>query len=312
MRAVGLMSHGGPEVLEVVDLPEAHAGPGQVRLRVHAAAVNPTDTMARNGSRAAQQKVDPPPYVPGMDAAGIVDEVGAGVATGVKVGDPVMAMVVPKGSHGAYREQIVLEARAVVPAPAGTTHVEACTLPMNGLTARQSLDLLALSPGQTLAVTGAAGAYGGYVIQLAKAEGLTVIADASEADRSLVAGLGADIVVRRGNDVASRIREHFPDGVDGLADGAVLNERAIAAVRDGGAFTAVRGFVGESQRGIRFTQTWVRKYDGEYEKLDRLRQQAEAGILTLRVADTCPPERAAEAHRRLEAGGTRGRLVIVF
>ena len=312
MRAVGLMSHGGPEVLEVVDLPEAHAGPGQVRLRVHAAAVNPTDTMARNGSRAAQQKVDPPPYVPGMDAAGIVDEVGAGVATGVKVGDPVMAMVVPKGSHGAYREQIVLEARAVVPAPAGTTHVEACTLPMNGLTARQSLDLLALSPGQTLAVTGAAGAYGGYVIQLAKAEGLTVIADASEADRSLVAGLGADIVVPRGNDVASRIREHFPDGVDGLADGAVLNERAIAAVRDGGAFTAVRGFVGEPQRGIRFTQTWVRKYDGEYEKLDRLRQQAEAGILTIRVADTYPPERAAEAHRRLEAGGTRGRLVIVF
>jgi NADPH:quinone reductase-like Zn-dependent oxidoreductase len=312
MRAVGLMSHGGPEVLEVVDLPEAHAGPGQIRLRVHAAAVNPTDTMARNGSRAAQQKVDPPPYVPGMDAAGVVDEVGAGVATGVKMGDPVMAMVVPKGSHGAYREQIVLEARAVVPAPAGTTHVEACTLPMNGLTARQSLDLLALSPGQTLAVTGAAGAYGGYVIQLAKAEGLTVIADASEADRSLVAGLGADIVVRRGNDVASRIREHFPEGVDGLADGAVLNERAIAAVRDGGAFTAVRGFVGEPQRGIRFTQTWVRKYDGEYEKLDRLRQQAEAGILTLRVADTCPPERAAEAHRRLEAGGTRGRLVIVF
>jgi NADPH:quinone reductase-like Zn-dependent oxidoreductase len=298
--------------LEVVDLPEAHAGPGQVRLRVHAAAVNPTDTMARNGSRAEQQKVDPPPYVPGMDAAGIVDEVGAGVVTGVKVGDPVMAMVVPKGSHGAYREQIVLEARAVVPAPAGTTHVEACTLPMNGLTARQSLDLLALSPGQALAVTGAAGAYGGYVIQLAKAEGLTVIADASEADRSLVAGLGADIVVPRGNDVASRIREHFPDGVDGLADGAVLNERAIAAVRDGGAFTAVRGFVGEPQRGIRFTQTWVRKYDGEYEKLDRLRQQAEAGILTIRVADTYPPERAAEAHRRLEAGGTRGRLVIVF
>src|SRR6266436_3892834 len=147
----------------------------------------------------------PPPYVPGMDAAGIVDEVGEGVATGVKVGDAVMAMVVPKGSHGAYRSQIVLAARAVVPAPAGSTHVEACTLPMNGLTARQSLDLLGLSAGQTLAVTGAAGAYGGYVVQLAKAEGLTVIADASEADHALVASLGADIVVRRGNDVATRI-----------------------------------------------------------------------------------------------------------
>lgn len=312
MRAVGLMRHGGPEVLEVVDLPEVHAGPGQVNVRVHAAAVNPTDIMARNGSRAEQQKVDPPPYVPGMDVAGVVVEVGAGVTTGVKVDDSVMAMVVPKGSHGAYREQIVLEARAVVPAPAGTTHVEASTLPMNGLTARQSLDLLALSPGQTLAVTGAAGAYGGYVMQLAKTEGLTVIADASEADHSLVASLGADIVVRRGNDVADRIREHFPDGVDGLADGALLNEHAIPAVRDGGGFTSVRGFVGIAQRGIRFTQTYVRKYDGEYEKLDRLRQQAESGMLTLRVADTYPPERAAEAHRRLEAGGTRGRLVIVF
>src|SRR5262245_42176487 len=138
MRAVGVMVHGGPEALEVVDLPDVHAGPGQVRVRIHAATVNPTDTLARNGRRAEQQKADPPPYVPGMDAAGIVDEVGDGVSTGVQIGDAVMAMVVPKGSHGAYREQIVLDARAVVPAPAGTTHVEACTLPMNGLTARQS------------------------------------------------------------------------------------------------------------------------------------------------------------------------------
>ena len=311
MRAVGLMRHGGPEVLEVVDLPEVHAGPGQVRLRVQAAAVNPTDTMARNGSRAEQQKVDPPPYVPGMDAAGIVDEVGEGVTT-VKVGDLVMAMVVPKGSHGAYREQIVLNARSVVHVPAGTTAVEACTLPMNGLTARQSLDRLGLKPGQTLAVTGAPGAYGGYVVQLAKTEGLTVIVDAAEKDRDLVKSLGADIVVPRGGDFAAQIRKHFPDGVDGLADGALLNEAAIPAVRDGGAFTAIRGFEGVPQRGIRFTQTWVRQYDGEYEKLDRLRAQAEAGVLTLRVADTYPPERAAEAHRRLEAGGTRGRLVIVF
>ena len=312
MRAVGVFVHGGPEALEVVDLPGVHAGPGQVRLRVHAAAVNPTDTMARNGSRAEQQKADPSPYVPGMDAAGIVDEVGAGVTTGIQIGDAVMAMVVPQASHGAYREQIVLEARAVVPAPAGTTHVQACTLPMNGLTARLSLDLLGLSSGQSLAVTGAAGAYGGYVIQLAKAEGLTVIADASEADHELVAALGADIVVRRGDDVAARIREHFPDGVDGLADGAVQNERVIAAVRDGGAFTAVRGYAGEPQRGINFTATWVRTYDGEFEKLDRLRQLVEAGAVTLRVAETYPPERAGEAHRRLEAGGTRGRLVITF
>ena len=88
MRAVGIMVHGGPEALEVVELPEVHAGPGHVRVRIHAAAVNPTETIARNGSRAEQQKVDPPPYVPGMDAAGIVDAVGPGVTTGVKVGTP--------------------------------------------------------------------------------------------------------------------------------------------------------------------------------------------------------------------------------
>ena len=312
MRAVGLYVHGGPEVLEVVDLPEVHAGSGQVRIRVHAVAVNPTDTMARNGSRAEQQKIDPPPYVPGMDVAGVVDEVDDDISTNVAVGDAVMAMVVPNASHGAYREQIVLNARSVVPAPAGTSHVEACTLPMNGLTARQSLDLLGLSSGQTLAVTGAAGAYGGYVIQLAKTEGLTVIADASEADRELVTDLGADIVVRRGDDVATRFREHFSDGVDGLADGAVQNELVIPAVCDGGAFTSVRGFIGEPLRDISFTATMVRTYDGEFEKLDRLRQLVESGSITLRVADTYTPERAGEAHRRLEAGGTRGRLVIEF
>ncbi len=312
MRAVGLFTHGGPEVLQVVDLPEVHAGPGQVRLRVHAATVNPTDILARNGTRAEQQKADPPPYVPGMEAAGIIDEVGSGVPDRLRVGDAVMAIVVPKGSHGAYREQIALDTRSVVRAPAGATHAEACTLPMNGLTARLSLDLLKLSPGQVIAVTGAAGAYGGYVVQLAKAEGLTVIADASEEDEKLVASFGADIVVRRGDDVASRIRSHFPEGVDGLADGAVLNERVIPAVRDGGAFTSVRGFPGVPQRDIRFSTTFVRNYAQEFEKLDQLRQLVEDGRMTLRVAEVYPPERAADAHRRLEAGGTRGRLVIRF
>ena len=119
MRAVGLFTHGGPEVLQVVDRREVHAGTGQVRIRVHAATANPTDVGARNGTRAEQQKADPPPYVPGMEAAGIVDEIGSGVSDKLNVGDAVMAIVVPKGSHGAYREQIVLDVRSVVRAPAG-------------------------------------------------------------------------------------------------------------------------------------------------------------------------------------------------
>ena len=95
MRAVGLFEHGGPEVLQVVELPSVDAGSGQVRIRNYAAAVNPTDIVGRNGMRADIQKKDPPPYVPGMDAAGIVDQIGEGVDTGVAVGDRVMAMVVP-------------------------------------------------------------------------------------------------------------------------------------------------------------------------------------------------------------------------
>jgi NADPH:quinone reductase-like Zn-dependent oxidoreductase len=247
-----------------------------------------------------------------MDAAGVVDEIGPDTATNLKVGDRVMAMVIPLGNHGAYRESLVLAADAVARAPAGASHAEASTLPMNGLTARLSLDQLALKPGQTLAVTGAPGCYGGYVVQLAKAAGLRVIADASAADAQLVRDLGADSVVPRGDDIAAQIRAVAPDGVDGLADGAVQNELAVGAVRDGGAFVTVRGWAGNGERGITFHRTMVRTYDHRTDLLEQLRAQAEAEVVTLRVAATYPMDQAAEAHRRLEAGGTRGRCVILF
>ena len=312
MRAIGHGKYGGPEVLEMIEVPEVNAGKGEVRIRIHAAAVNPTDIMSRNGSHSERQKVDPFPYVPGMDIAGIVDQIGHGVDTGVSVGDRVIAMVVPKGIHGAYREQIVLKANAVVPAPRNTSHVEACTLPMNSLTARLSLDLMGLQAGSVLAVTGSAGAYGGYIIELAKNDGLTIIADAADKDYDLVKSLGADYIVPRGPNVAAAIRKEFPKGVDGVADGAVQNEIVIAAVRNGGAFTAVRGFKGEPERSINFSQTFVRNYDGEFEKLNQLRKLVDEQKLTLRMASSYKPENVSAAHERLEAGGTRGRLVIEF
>jgi NADPH:quinone reductase-like Zn-dependent oxidoreductase len=183
---------------------------------------------------------------------------------------------------------------------------------MNGLTARHSLDQLGLQPGQTLGVTGAAGCYGGYVVQLAKADGLRVIADASSADEQLVRSFGADVVVPRGDDIAAQIRRVCPGGVDGLADGAVQNELAVGAVRDGGGFTTVRSFAGTGERGIVFTRTSVRTYYRRTDLLDELRRQTEDGVISLRVAATFPAEAAADAHRRLEAGGTRGRCVILF
>jgi NADPH:quinone reductase len=311
MRAAGVLEFGGPEALSIVDVPDEPLSPGQVRIRVQAATVNPTDTHARAGAYADRDPVKQPPWVPGMDVAGVVAEVGEGVEH-VAVGDAVMGIVVPTGAHGGYREDLVLPADSVVAAPKGVDAAAASTLPMNGLTARFALDLMGLAPGQVLAVTGAAGAFGGYVVQLAKADGLTVVADAAEADEELVRGLGADVIVRRGDDVAQRIREQFPDGVDGLADGSVQDALVLPAVREGGAVATVRGYRGDGQRGLRVFPTLVRRVAEDRAALDRLRQQAEDGVLSLRVARTFPAERAAEAHRLLEAGGVRGRLVLTF
>ncbi len=312
MRAVAVTEFGGPDALHVVDLPEEHAGPGEVRVRVTAFAVSPTDTNLRSGFYVERDPVGAPPYVPGMDAAGVLVEVGEGVETDLAVGDHVMAVVVPGGAHGAYREDLVLPARSVVRVPAGVDDVAASTLPMNGLTARLVLDELALRPGQVLAVTGAAGAFGGYVVQLAKADGLTVVADAGPGDEDLVRSLGADVVVPRGDEVAAAVRAAFPAGVDGLADGSVQDGAVLAAVKDGGVVGTVRGYTGDGRRGLRVVPVMVRDYAEEREKLDALRVAVEEGVLTLRVAGTVPAEQAAEAHRRLEAGGVRGRLVVTF
>lgn len=313
MKAVGVVEFGGPDALQLVDLPDPEIKAGHVRIRVHAAAVSPTDTFVRNGARAeAQQAAGPPPYVPGMDAAGVLAEVGPDVETDLQVGDHVMAIVVPKGSRGAYAEQVVVPAESVVKVPKGASDFEACTLPMNGLTAQLALDVLALPAGSVIAVTGAAGAFGGYVVQLAKAAGLTVVADASQADEQLVRNLGADFVARRGDGFAEEVRTVFPGGVDGGADGALLGRDLAEAVRDEATIVTVRGYKEPADRGVRFHPILVSEYSRSRDKLDGLRRLADEGRLTLRVADVLPKERAAEAHRRLEAGGVRGRLVIAF
>lgn len=312
MRAIAVTEFGGPEALRVLELPDPHAGPGEVRIRVRAATVNPTDTGLRAGMRARRggEEPPPPPYVPGMEAAGVLDEIGEGTQTDLSIGDHVMAIVLPRGTNGGYAGEIVVPAESVTRVPAGTSDAEAATLPMNGLTARLALDELGLSPGQVLGVTGAAGAVGGYVIQLAKLEGLRVIADASPSDEALVRGLGADVVVRRGDDLAAEMRAEAPEGVDGLVDAALLNAKIVPALRDGGRIASVRPFAGSTERGVESILVLVTTYARRRDKLDELRALVERGALTLRVAETFPAERATAAHRRFEAGGVRGRLVL--
>ena len=315
MRVIGVEEYGGPEVLGVHEVPEPHAGPGEVRIAVRAAAVNPTDTVTREG-RGAKPEL-PPPHVPGMDAAGVIDEVGEPTraldTSRWSVGDRVMAMAVPlRGHGGAYVEYLVADADSLARIPAGHSLEEAGTLPMNGLTALQALDRLALQPGQTLAVTGAAGTLGGYVIQLARQRGLTVVADAAQKDRERVTASGADHAVPRGEGFARAVRELCPDGVDGLVDAAVLNEAAAPAVRRDGGFATVRGWDGPQDGSLVIHKVMVPRDYHRGDKLDALRQAVEDGVVTLHVAEVLPAERAADAHRRLAEGGVRGRLVLTF
>ncbi|MHB9857552.1 NADP-dependent oxidoreductase [Streptomyces sp. YIM S03343] len=311
MKAVGLTEFGGSEVLRVLELPAPEAGTGEIRIRVHAAAVNPVDTMVRRGIAFVSDAE--PPYVPGMDAAGVVEQIGKGVDTDLRVGDHVMAVAVVSGTHGAYAEHLVVPAESVVRVPAGMSDIEAATLPMNGLTARMALDLLELPVGATIAVTGAVGAVGGCAVQLAKAAGYRVIADAALKDARLVTDLGADVVLPRGTDFPELVRKEVPDGVDGLVDTAGIADTACRAVRDNGRIaSSVHRIQVPAERGIVTRTTFVPEYARDHAKLERLRQLAEEGRLTPRVALTLPPEQAPEAHRLLEAGGLRGRIVLTF
>jgi NADPH2:quinone reductase len=313
MKAVGFSEFGGPEVLGLVSLPVPVPGPGEVRVQVAAAAVNPTDLAFRSGGHRSMPDGMSPPYVPGMDLAGVVDAVGADAVSSWTPGDRVMAAVSPwEPGGGAQAEFVVVAADALARVPGPISLQAAATLPMNALTVRAALDELALRPGQTLGVTGAAGAVGGYAIQLARAEGLRVIADASPADEDLVAGLGADVVVPRGPGVAARMRQVLPDGVDALLDAAVMGAPVLPAVRDGGRVIAVRPFAGEAERGITVSLVLVFRHLHESGTLARLAELAARDVLSLRVADVLPAARAAEAHRRFEAHGVRGRLVLTF
>jgi NADPH:quinone reductase-like Zn-dependent oxidoreductase len=249
-----------------------------------------------------------PPYIPGMDLAGVVHELGDQVA-GLQVGQPVMGIVDPRRPEGgAQAEYVVLPAASVVPV-AGRDLVEAATVPMNGLTAMMAIERLEASPGQVVLITGAAGAVGGYAVQLAHLAGLTVVADCKEEDAILVRNLGVDHLVPRGGGMAAAVRGLFPDGVDGLIDAARIGPTAAAMVRDGGTAIRVRSSdAGDERLRSRFVLVGERL--GDTAALRRLAELLDAGTLTPRVAARLPMDRASEAHRLLEKGGLRGRLVL--
>ena len=303
MRAVAIESFGEPDVLTIADLPIPAPGPGQVRVRVQAAPVHPADIATRAGALAAFLP-ELPRYTLGWDFAGVVDEVGPDV-TGLAAGDPVIGLsdwfVTLTGTQSEY---VVLGAGALTRAPSGATPAEASTIGLNALTAWQALGLLGLPSGATLVVVGAAGGVGGFLTELAVARGLHVLAVASAGDEEFVTSLGARFVVRAGH-LAEAVP---PGGADGVFDTALIGAPALAAVRDGGVYVNLFGPAAPAaERGIRVDSVSVQSDSAQLAELVAL---ADAGKLTLRVAETYPLEQIARAHERFAKGGVRGHLVV--
>jgi NADPH:quinone reductase-like Zn-dependent oxidoreductase len=200
-----------------------------------------------------------------------------------------------------------------MPVPPGTTFPAAASFLMNALTARNALDALRLPAGSTVLVTGAAGAVGTFAVALGNDDGLRMVAIASPHDEAFLRAAGAVEVIARGDDVAARVRQAFPAGVDAVVDAAGLRKQIAAAVRDDGTIIDLRsGNDGDFERGIKAVFVSVRERATDHAAITRLGQQAASGLLALRVAAIFPAAEVVAAHRRFDEGGLRGRIVLDF
>lgn len=306
MRTVISRRYGGPDVLELAEVPTPEPGPGQVLVAVRATDLNPVDLAMRDGLLAGAIG-EPFPLGLGWDVAGAVEAVGDDV-TRWSVGDEVVGVrdefVGPTGTHATH---VVLPQEALAPAPRDVSPEAAATLPLNALTAWQALDLLGLEPGSTLVVTGAAGGVGDYAVALAALRGLRVIGAARPDDEDDVRANGAAEFVT-GPDVVAGVRDLLPEGADGLLDAAQLEAPVLAAVRDGGSFVAVSDPSEPApERGISVVTVHIHH---DAEQLAALVRLVEDGTLRLRVADTFPLDDAARAHEAAARPGLRGRVVL--
>jgi NADPH:quinone reductase-like Zn-dependent oxidoreductase len=233
----------------------------------------------------------------GWDFAGTVVATGPGV--GLAVGTRVAGIVDGfDRDFGTYAEQLIVPAADIAVVPDGLELVAASTVPLNGLAAAQIVDLLGDAPtgGNRLLVTGAAGAVGGYVVSLAQDRGWQVTGLARAQDEEFVRGLGADFTT------------HAEPGWDAVADGAALQERGLALVRDGGAFVGVRpNAEPATERGIKVDAV-VAHSDGP--RLADLLARTASGELPARVHAVVPLDQVADAHRAMAKGGVRGRYVL--
>ncbi|MFJ5608703.1 NADP-dependent oxidoreductase [Streptomyces sp. NPDC093221] len=296
MKAARFSRFGGPEVLEIVDLPDPHPGPGRIRIAVRAAGLNASDWKKRKGLMDEEL-----PQTLGYEAAGVVDEVGEGV-TDVAVGDRVFGLC---AEGAAQAELAVLSFYA--PIPASLDFAGAAALPSAVETAARGLDQLGVRGG-TVLVNGASGSVGAAAVQLAVARGARVIGTASPANHDFLRSLGAE-PVSYGDGLSDRVRALAPDGVDTALDvaGSGALPELIALAGGPGHVVTLADFLGAREHGVTFSR-------GDSGRalyvLTEIGPLIEAGRFALPVARTFPLADIAQAHRLSEEGHVRGKIVL--
>ncbi len=292
MKAAGFSEAGGPEVLRLIEVPTPHAGDGQVRVRVRAAGVQPYDAAVRAGWT-------PPgvpsgfPRIPGNEFAGVVDEDPSGGRTGQEV--------IGFGQLGAYAEYVVVPADQLTSKPAGMPWEVAGGFSAGAQTAHIALREIGVGPGDTVLIHGAAGAVGTVATQLAVGWGATVIGTAAEAHHEYLRSLGA-IPVAYGEGLLDRLRP--ADAALDAAGGAAL-DASLELVRDRRRIITLVDHARAADLGVRVTPNLR-----SAERLAGLADLHARGGLRIHVRSSYPLERAADAHREIETGHGRGKIVL--
>jgi NADPH2:quinone reductase len=310
MKAVVLRAFGGPDELAVAELADPVAGPGQVLVAVRAAGTNPVDASNRQDGSWAGLTV---PCVLGYDIAGVVEATGPGVE-GFAVGDRVMGMTGFPGGAGGYAELVAVAADHVVRLDASVGFVAAAASPIAGGTALDLLDRLALAPGQTLLVLAASGGVGSFLLRLAAARGLRVIAVGSAGSHDRMRADGASACIDYQSEDVGRRALLLADGpVDAIADlvGGDALAAALPAVRDGGALASIETPVLDLEilvdRNLTFHGILL---TNRHERLVRLAELLARNVIQPRIAHLFPLAEAAAAHRLLDSHHSGGKIVL--
>jgi NADPH:quinone reductase-like Zn-dependent oxidoreductase len=297
-------TYGTSSVLQLRELDDPKVGPGEVRIRVLRASVNPVDWKVMAGGLDGLMDTWLP-AIPCWDVAGVIETVGIDTPE-FAVGDDVVAYARKDVVHGGTAAELVtMSVRGVARKPASLTWDQAGGLPLAGLTALQTLDRVGLSHGETVLVHGAAGGVGSLAVQIAHARGAIVIGTASEGNHDFLRALGVDHPVAYGDGLADRVRTVAPGGVDVVVDyvGGVL-DTTLAVLTPAGRHASITDASVLEHGG---TWCWVRP---DAAGLAVLGELADRGDLTVEVAEVFPLERLADAFARSQEGHTRGKIVI--